>query len=186
MKKEIILAGFGGQGVLALGQMLAYGGMSEGKEVSWFPSYGPEMRGGTANCAVVISDREISSPVVSRPDILIAMNKPSLLKFLPAIKKGGIVIYNSSLISDFVKRGDVTYYAIPANVIAEEAGTVKAANVVLGEIIINVSKVISPEAFTAGMKKVLPQKEHIITLNMNVREAAKKYLETKIDLRRIS
>lgn len=185
MQKEIIIAGFGGQGVLALGQMLAYGGLVAGKEVSWFPSYGPEMRGGTANCAVVISDKEISSPVVSRPDIIIAMNKPSLEKFLPNLKKGGLVIYNSSLISDFTERPDAIYYAIPANKIAEEAGNVKASNVVLGEILLSLTNILQPSSFTSGMRKVLPEKEKLINLNMRVRDLARVYFEERY-LRRIS
>jgi len=175
MKKEIIIAGFGGQGVLALGQMLIYGGMSEGKEVSWFPSYGPEMRGGTANCSVVVSDCEVSSPVVTRPDVLIACNKPSLEKFIGQVKKGGIVIYNSSLIPNVEKVRDVIYYGIPANKIAEDAGNVKAANVVLGDVLVAVTEIISDKAFSIGIDKILPYK--LIELNTKARVGARKFLQ---------
>ena len=108
MTHEIICAGFGGQGVMLIGQLLAYGGMIEGKEVTWFPSYGPEMRGGTANCSVVISDQPVGSPIVSEPNGLIAMNGPSLEKFKTVVKPGGVIVYNSSLMDGVVELPGVT------------------------------------------------------------------------------
>ncbi|NLW17622.1 MAG: 2-oxoacid:ferredoxin oxidoreductase subunit gamma [Firmicutes bacterium] len=136
MTHEIILAGFGGQGVMLMGQMLAYAGMTEGKNVSWLPSYGPEMRGGTANCTVVVSDKPVGSPLITRPGILVAMNLPSLDKFEDNVKPGGLLVYNSSLISRPPKRDDIEVLAVPANEIANELGNDRIANmVVLGALL---------------------------------------------------
>ncbi|MDR1893484.1 MAG: 2-oxoacid:acceptor oxidoreductase family protein [Spirochaetales bacterium] len=129
--EEIIIAGFGGQGVLSAGMILAYAGMLEGKNVAWLPSYGPEMRGGTANCNVVLSDDPVGSPVVSQADTLIVMNGPSLDKFENHVRPGGIIIVNSSLIERKVSRKDVTAYYFPLNDAAAELGSAKAANIVL-------------------------------------------------------
>lgn len=131
LHEEIIIAGFGGQGILFLGKVLAEVGMAHGKHVSWIPSYGPEMRGGTANCCVVISDENIASPLVEEPNTLIVMNRPSVAKFQPKVKKDGIMLYNSSLISGETLRDDIKIYAVPASEIADEIGTTKVANLVL-------------------------------------------------------
>jgi 2-oxoglutarate ferredoxin oxidoreductase subunit gamma len=130
MHEGVVFAGFGGQGVLLIGKILAYAGMKQGKEVSWFPSYGPEMRGGTANCTVVISDRTVGSPVVEHPHSLVAMNLPSLDKFEPKVKQGGLVLVNSSLIPKEVQRRDVRVLRVPANDIAIELDNPKGANMV--------------------------------------------------------
>jgi len=130
LNDKIIIAGFGGQGVLRIGQMIAYAGLDEGKEVSWVPSYGSEMRGGTANCSVIVSERLIASPAVSTPDVAIIMNRPSLAKFEDKVVPGGKVIVNSSLIADRVSRGDVEVYYVPANEIAEAEGNDRGANMV--------------------------------------------------------
>ena len=130
MQNEVIIAGFGGQGVLLIGKMLAYGGMQEGKEVSWLPSYGPEMRGGTANCTVVISDRPVGSPVIQCPQGLVAMNLPSLDKFEPAVKPGGLILINSSLIPRDTNRSDVRSIKVPANEVANALNNPKGANMV--------------------------------------------------------
>lgn len=136
MKQEFIIAGFGGQGVLLLGQMLAYAGMLEGKQVSWMPSYGPEMRGGTANCTVVISDEEIGSPVVSQPSCVIALNLPSLDKFEPMVKPGGLLLINSSLVDREPRRDDIKAVALPATEIASELGNIRVTNMVaLGALV---------------------------------------------------
>ena len=127
---EILCAGFGGQGILFLGKMIAKAGMIEDKEVSWIPSYGPEMRGGTANCSVVVSDKKIGSPVVCKPTILVAMNRPSLEKFEVDIKPNGILLYNKTLIEVAPKRTDVQIKAVNVTGIASELGNVKLANVV--------------------------------------------------------
>ena len=130
MQTEIIIAGFGGQGVLFAGQLLAYAALGAGKEVTWIPSYGPEMRGGTANCTVVIADEEIGSPVVKNPDGALVMNLPSLDKYEPMVKPGGSLVINSSMVDRLAARTDITSVAIPCNEIAEELGNPRLANMV--------------------------------------------------------
>lgn len=131
MTNEIMIAGFGGQGVMAIGKSLAEAGMKEGKEVSWLPSYGPEMRGGTANCSVVISNDPIVSPIILEPTELIAMNLPSLLKFEPTVVPGGTIFVNSSIITEKVSRTDVKAVYVPCLDIANELGNAKVANMVM-------------------------------------------------------
>ena len=136
MKKKIMIAGFGGQGVMSIGKSLVEAGMEEGLEVSWVPSYGPEMRGGTANCSVTLSDQPVAAPVFSRCTELIAMNYPSLVKFAPAVVAGGIIFINSSIITEEFEREDVTIYRVPCDDIARELGNGKCANMVmLGAVI---------------------------------------------------
>ena len=131
MTNEIMIAGFGGQGVMAIGKTLAEAGMKENKDVSWLPSYGPEMRGGTANCCVVLTDDAIVSPIVLEPTELIAMNLPSLLKFEPTVKAGGTIFVNSSIITEKVTRTDVKAVYVPCLEIAQELGNLKVANMVM-------------------------------------------------------
>ncbi len=131
MQHEVIIAGFGGQGTLYAGQVLAYAGMDEGKQVTWLPSYGPEMRGGTANCTVVISDDEIGSPTSSQPTAVIAMNLPSLDKYETMVKSGGWLIVNEDLVNRVPTREDINVVMVPANTIAREVGNERAANMVL-------------------------------------------------------
>ena len=130
MHTEIILAGFGGQGVLLIGKLLAYAGMRAGREVTWMPAYGPEMRGGTCNCTVVLSDRPIGSPISKSPHGLIALNLPSLDKFEETVRPGGVIVVNTSLINRLPRRTDVTVVAVPANEMAIESGSALAANMV--------------------------------------------------------
>ena len=130
MQTEVVIAGFGGQGVLFAGQLLAYAGMDAGLEVTWIPSYGPEMRGGTANCTVVISDRPVGSPVIQTPRALLAMNLPSLDKFEPHVRPGGAIVVNTSLINRPVRRDDVLAVGIPANELALELGNPRCANII--------------------------------------------------------
>lgn len=151
---ESIFAGFGGQGVMLMGQLLAYSGMYEDKNVTYFPSYGPEMRGGTANCSVIVSDEPVGSPVISEPSILVAMNRPSLEKFEAALKPGGILFYNSSLIDIKPKRSDIKAYAIPANEIAIELGNARVANMVVMGALLKATGVVSVET----VMKVLTEK----------------------------
>lgn len=162
---ESIFAGFGGQGVLLLGQILAYAGMYENKNTTWFPAYGAEVRGGTANCSVVISDEPIGSPVISEPEIIVAMNRPSLERFERMLKPGGTLFYNSSLINIKPKRTDIKIMAIPASDIAAELGNPRVANmVVLGAIlqstgIVNidtVTKVLQEKVFTGKKQNLVP------------------------------
>jgi 2-oxoglutarate ferredoxin oxidoreductase subunit gamma len=131
MIEQVIMAGFGGQGVMSMGQLLAYSGMLEGKNVSWLPSYGPEMRGGTANCNVIVSDDEIGSPIVTEATAVIAMNLPSLDKFEHSVMPGGTLIINSSLIERKCSRTDIDVFYIPANEIADELGNNRVANMVM-------------------------------------------------------
>jgi 2-oxoglutarate ferredoxin oxidoreductase subunit gamma len=131
LKYRIIIGGFGGQGILFLGKILAYAGMLEGKEVTWFPSYGAEVRGGIANCTVIISDELIGSPVIMNPDSLIVMNEASLNTFQPRLKKNGLLCYDSSLIKDAVLRTDIEIVAVPASGRASKIGNTKSANMVL-------------------------------------------------------
>ncbi|MDD3400536.1 MAG: 2-oxoacid:acceptor oxidoreductase family protein [Eubacteriales bacterium] len=145
MTHEIIISGFGGQGVMAIGKSIAEAGMKEGMDVSWLPSYGPEMRGGTANCSVVLSHNPIISPLVQNPTELIAMNKPSLIKFEPAVTAGGLILVNSSIIEIKTTRTDVTSAYIPCLEIATELGNLKVANMVMLGAYIEATKVVSVE-----------------------------------------
>ncbi|MEO0205618.1 MAG: 2-oxoacid:acceptor oxidoreductase family protein [candidate division WOR-3 bacterium] len=131
MTTEIIIAGFGGQGVVSSGIILAYAGLLENLNVTFFPSYGAEMRGGTANCSVVVSDQKIASPVVTNPSVVIAMNEPSLLKFEPMVKQGGTLFFNQTLIKSRPKRTDIEIIPVEANKIAEELGQGRVANMVM-------------------------------------------------------
>jgi len=145
MTNEIIISGFGGQGVMAIGKTLCEAGMKEGKAVSWLPSYGPEMRGGTANCCVVIDEKQIISPVVLEPTELIAMNLPSLLKFESTVQPGGSIFVNSSIVKEKVQRTDVKAYYVPCIDIADELGNPKVANMVMLGAYIEAMKNLSPE-----------------------------------------
>ncbi len=156
MQKEIIIAGFGGQGVLFAGQVLAYAGMDMGKEVTWIPSYGPEMRGGTANCTVVIADEEIGSPLVQYPPLAIALNLPSYDKYEPLIQPGGVLVVNQSMVDRGAKRTDITTVFVPANEIAEEIGDKRLTNMVtVGALLAGLPE-ISLEALEAALKAHLP------------------------------
>ncbi len=145
MTHEIIISGFGGQGVMAIGKSIAEAGMKEGMDVSWLPSYGPEMRGGTANCSVVLSHEPIISPLVQFPTELIAMNKPSLVKFEPNVQKGGLILVNSSIVEIKATRTDVKSAYIPCLKIATELGNLKVANMVMLGAYIEATKVVKEE-----------------------------------------
>lgn len=166
MLDEIIIAGFGGQGVLLMGRLIAYAGMLEGKKVAWMPSYGPEMRGGTANCTVIISSDDVASPVVTNPKTLIAMNKPSLDKFEPELETGGTIIINQSLISQDVKRNDVQVLKVPANEIANELGNIRVANMVALGAYLAAKKSIKVESIIKALEDTLGKKsKKIVELN---------------------
>ena len=155
MLERIIISGFGGQGVMLIGRLLAYAGMIEGKKVAWMPSYGPEMRGGTANCTVLISSNEIGSPIVSHPKILIAMNQPSLDKFESNVSEDGLIILNDSLINREVKRNDVNVIKIPADDIADKLGNSRAANMVVLGAYVKKSGVVKLETVFKALEKAL-------------------------------
>ncbi len=165
--ERVICAGFGGQGVMSMGQLLSYAGMIEEKHVSWLPSYGPEMRGGTANCNVTVSDTPIGSPIIAHnATTAIVMNLPSLIKFEAELQEGGMVLINSSLIDRKPERQDVTAYCIPANEIAGEIGNTKVANMVMLGAYLELTKVVKVETVIEALRKVFgPSKEHLIPLN---------------------
>ena len=165
MHTEIVLAGFGGQGVLLIGKLLAYVGMKAGREVTWMPSYGPEMRGGTCNCTVVLSDRPIGSPISKSPHGLIALNLPSLDKFEPAVRPGGVIVVNTSLINRLPRRSDVTVVAVPANEIALECGSAKAANMVALGAYLGASGVADQEQVKAIIAESFATKPAMVALN---------------------
>jgi 2-oxoglutarate ferredoxin oxidoreductase subunit gamma len=168
MLHEIIMAGFGGQGIMSMGQLLTYAGMLEGKKVAWIPSYGPEMRGGTANCTVIVSPWEISSPVIHEPNSLIVMNRPSLEKFAPKVTGGGLLLFNSSLIQVRPTRKDIRVFAIPTNELAEQLKNQRVANMVMLGAFLEQTKAVSMEAVMASLEKVIPvSRHHLLELNRN-------------------
>jgi 2-oxoglutarate ferredoxin oxidoreductase subunit gamma len=178
MQKEIIIAGFGGQGVLFAGQVLAYAAMDSGREVTWIPSYGPEMRGGTANCTVVIADEEIGSPLVQNPPAAIALNLPSYDKYEPLIQKGGVLVVNASMVDRSAKRDDITTIFVRANEIAEEIGDRKLTNmVVVGALLAKLPE-ISLESVEAALKAHLPERHHRL-LPKNYEALKRGYEEAK-------
>lgn len=171
---KLIVAGFGGQGVMLIGQMIAYAAMEEGKEVTWMPAYGPEMRGGTANCTVVVSDKKISSPIVSEPTAVVAMNLPSLVKFEPMLKPGGRLFVNTSLIKEEPVRKDIEIYRVDANEIAVTLKNDKVSNMVMLGAIVRETGVVKIESFEAVMKKNFKgKKADLIPLNMEALRAWK-------------
>jgi 2-oxoglutarate ferredoxin oxidoreductase subunit gamma len=164
---NILLAGFGGQGILFTGKVAAYGGMLDGKEVSWLPSYGPEMRGGTANCSVCVSDLPIGSPLVTAPDVLIAMNLPSLEKFQNTVVPGGLIMVDSSIVDEKVKRNDVKAIYLPATRLASDKGLKGLANMVVAGRLFAETKFCSEEAFLEGIRKSIPaRKQELLDSNM--------------------
>lgn len=168
---EILLAGFGGQGVLFAGKILAYCGLMDEKQLSWLPSYGPEMRGGTANCSVCISDEPIGSPLVLTPDILIAMNQPSFDKFVADIKPGGKVFYDSTLIENECTRTDIEMYAIPSSQLADDNELKGGSNIILLGKLIKESGIFSLDIMKKAIEKVVPpSKAHLISNNFKAIE----------------
>jgi len=179
MYQGIRISGFGGQGVISAGILLAYSGMLEGKEVSFFPSYGAEMRGGTANCSVVIASEEVTTPIVSEPDTVIVLNEPSLAKFEPLVKPGGLLIVNSSLVNSKPVRKDIKVLYVPCNQIAGELGNAKIMNMVaLGAFAANTGA-ISLDAIAKALPKVYKKlKPEVIELNI---KALKRGAEIKLN-----
>lgn len=167
MEYNMIFSGFGGQGVLLAGQLIAEAGMTNNKNVSWMPAYGPEMRGGVANCSVVVSDEEIGAPIISNPDILVAMNQPSVDAFIDKVKPGGYLVYNSSLIKEVPVRDDIKIIALPANDIAAELGVAKVANMpIIGVVLKLVDFFTKDDISKVMMKKFGEKKAALIDLNL--------------------
>ncbi len=178
MTEEAIFAGFGGQGVLSMGMMLAYAGMIENKEVCWMPSYGPEMRGGTANCITIISDSQISSPIISRFDTVLALNQPSVDKFEAKVKSGGSIIYDSSNILKPPTRKDINIYAIPGSDEALKLKNTKVLNMVMLGAFIAARRTVSPESIQKALYQVLPERHHkLVPLNVQAFEVGMSYIK---------
>ena len=174
--KQILLSGFGGQGILFAGKMLAYKGLIEDKEVSWLPSYGPEMRGGTASCSVIVSDEPVGSPIVSNPDILVAMNLPSLDKFEETVVPGGIIFVDSSLVERKVQRDDVKVFYVPATKLAGDNGFGNLANMILVGKILEVLGEFDEEIVMNTLNKVIPPKKiDMIDTNMKAMKMGAKF-----------
>ncbi len=166
MQKEIIISGFGGQGVLFAGQVIAYAAMDLGEEVTWIPSYGPEMRGGTANCTVVIADEEIGSPLVKHPPYVIALNLPSLDKYEPIMQAGGYLVVNQSMVDRAPTRTDIHVILVPANEIAEQIGDKKLTNMVAVGALLAAIPEIPLEALEAALAGHLPKRhQHLLPKN---------------------
>jgi 2-oxoglutarate ferredoxin oxidoreductase subunit gamma len=166
MTEEIIIAGFGGQGVLSMGQILCYSGVMQEMEVSWFPSYGPEMRGGTANCTAIISDDKISSPVLNTFDTAIVLNQPSMDKFEPAVKPGGLLIYERNGMTRMPIRKDIDVWAIDAYDESLKMKNTKVFNMIVIGGFLKVRPILEIENVILGLKKVLPERyHHLIPLN---------------------
>ncbi len=169
MESSIVVAGFGGQGVLFAGQLIAYAGMESGRYVTWIPSYGPEMRGGTAHCVVIIGDEPIGSPIVANPDIVLALNQPSYDKYLSLVKPDGLLVVNSSLVDLDQERGTVETAAIPANEIAERHGSVKMLNMAAVGVMLARRPVLPLEAVEQAILGHLPRsKQHLVDANLGV------------------
>ena len=167
MTTQVLIAGFGGQGVLFAGKFLAYKGLLEDKQVSWLPSYGPEMRGGTANCSIIISDEPVGSPIVSNPDVLLAMNLPSLDKYESEAVPGSVIIVDSTLIDRKLTRTDVKAFYIPATRLAKEMNAPTLANMIMIGKMIKESNAVSIDNLEDAMKKVVPAKKaDLMGINM--------------------
>jgi 2-oxoglutarate ferredoxin oxidoreductase subunit gamma len=166
MYQDVMIAGFGGQGVLLAGKLLAYAGMIEGKHVTWFPSYGAEIRGGTANCTVIISDREIGSPVVQKPSSMLILNEASFKKFEKRIKPNGQLFLNTSLVRQPPGREDITRIEVKANDVAERLGAIRIANMVMLGAFLGKTGVVALESVLTALKEVLPPRRHsLLPLN---------------------
>ena len=168
MYQDVMIAGFGGQGVLVAGKLLAYAGMLEGKHVTWFPSYGAEIRGGTANCTVIISSDEIGSPVMQYPSAMLIFNEASFEKFETRIRQGGQLFVNTSLVRASLSRTDIARIDVKANDIAEDLGDIRIANMVMLGALLKKTGVVALDSVLAALKQVLPARRHsLIPLNEN-------------------
>lgn len=183
MQKEILIAGFGGQGVLFAGQVLAYAAMDTGHEVTWIPSYGPEMRGGTANCTVVIADEEIGSPLVKHPPAVIALNLPSFDKYEALVQPGGVLVVNESMVDRKARRTDITVLYVPGNEIAEAAGDRRLLNMVMVGALLASFDELKLEDVKAALQAHLPAKhQKLIPNNFNAMDNG--YAHAKAQLER--
>jgi 2-oxoglutarate ferredoxin oxidoreductase subunit gamma len=179
MTEEIIVAGFGGQGVLSMGKILAYSGIMQDQEVSWMPSYGPEMRGGTANVSVILSDERISSPVLTQFDTAVILNQQSMDKFEKSVKPGGVLLYDPNGIVKHPSRTDINIYKIDANKLAIEIGNPKVYNMVVLGAYLKVKPIVKMENVLKGLKKSLPERyHHLLPINEKAIEKGLEKVET--------
>jgi 2-oxoglutarate ferredoxin oxidoreductase subunit gamma len=176
---NVIMAGFGGQGLMFIGKLLAYCAMKRGLNVTWIPSYGPEMRGGTANCTIVISDEPIGSPVITSPEALIIMNNPSLEAFEPALKSSGLLFVDSSLVTRSVKRKDVEVVAVPADDIAVEVGEKRAANMVMLGAYVAKTGIVAKDDIANGFREFFGGKTQFLEVNMKALEKGMQHTKTQ-------
>jgi len=177
--EEILCAGFGGQGIMLLGKLLAYSGMREGKHVTYIPSYGAEVRGGTAHCNVIISSEEIASPVVSTPSTLIIMNEPSLVKFESRVKPGGLLILNSTLVLSKPGREDIETISIPATQMAYDLGAVQCANMIMLGCLISRKQIIETDTVIEGLGRTLSKRRRsLLDVNIKGLESGRKFLDS--------
>lgn len=184
MQIEVVFAGFGGQGVMLAGKVLAEVGMRMGKEVVWLPSYGPEMRGGTANCTVIIADEPIASPIIAHPRDTVVMNKPSLEKFCPTQKPGGIAVVNSSLINIRPNRDDILIIEVPANEIAIEAGSARSANMVMLGAYAGATRVVPLEMIIEQVKEEFEKRPKLILTNLKCVEQGFELASSLVQVKR--
>lgn len=181
MHESFLFAGFGGQGVMFVGQLLAYAAMDEGLDVTWIPSYGPEMRGGTAHCFVVISDHPIGSPLVSRPGAAVVFNNPSFEKYEPLVKPGGLLASNSSLITAGSQRADITFAPIPATAIADELGSMKIANLVMLGGVLTLHPVLTIDALKVALQEHIPaHRRNLLDLNYAAVDRGAEYVSRQV------
>jgi 2-oxoglutarate ferredoxin oxidoreductase subunit gamma len=179
MQEEIVFSGFGGQGALFAGQLLAYAALNEGKHVTWIPSYGPEMRGGTAHCIVIVSDEEIGSPIVRNPTSAVVLNNPSMDKYEPLVKPGGVLVVNRSLIVKPASRQDIRVVNVPANELAVEVGSAKMSNVVLLGALLETTKAVSLDAVARALD------EHLSAKARKLLDANKQALQKGAEVARV-
>jgi 2-oxoglutarate ferredoxin oxidoreductase subunit gamma len=184
MTHEILFAGFGGQGVLSMGMTLAYAGMIEGKEISWMPSYGPEMRGGTANCIVIVSNKFISSPIVTKFDVVVALNQPSLDRFEKAVRPNGILIYDSDNALAPPSRTDITVVPVPADTEAAKLKNLKVKNMIMLGSLLSVCEIVKVSSISKALEQVLPERyHHLLPINRQALErGAELVIETATPL----
>ncbi len=179
MTEEIIVAGFGGQGVLSMGKILAYSGIMQDQEVSWMPSYGPEMRGGTANVTVILSDERISSPILTQFDTAVILNQQSMDKFEKGVKPGGVLLYDPNGITRHPERKDINIYRIDANKLAVDIGNTKVYNMVVLGAYLKVKPIVKMDNVKKGLKKSLPERYHnLLPINEKAIEKGLESIET--------
>lgn len=186
MHEEVIISGFGGQGALFAGQLLAYTGMDEGWHVTWIPSYGPEMRGGTAHCVVIISDDDIGSPIIRNPTVCIVMNPPSMEKYEPLVKSGGLLVVNSTLVRTRSEREEIEVVYVPANDLAAELGNVRMANVVLLGAMLGMREILPIEGIKRTLERHLPpERRRFIEPNKRALDRGVEYVRKQAEVEKL-